>query len=128
MITDYRIIKITHPVIDSVVFWDQRIWLNLKQLQLLFRVNKAKLERMISKLAQQMNLYSHYEAFSAVRIRKHDGKDFEYIYQVRYYDEQVIQALQKLNNCSEIDGLFLIMKQMETEARFENSFQSGSVK
>ena len=115
MITDYRIIKIAHPVIDSVVLWDQRIWLNLKQLPLLFQVNKAKMERMISKLAKQMNLYSHYEAFSAVRIRKHNGKDFEYIYQVRYFDEQVILALRKLNHCNETDTFFLIMKQMETE-------------
>ena len=80
---------------------------------------------MISKLAQQIKLYYHYEALSSVSIIKQEGKEFEYIYKVRYYDEQVIQALQKLNNCSEIDGFFLIMKQMETEARFENSFQSS---
>lgn len=113
MITDYQIIAVNHPTIDSVVLWDHRVWLNHKQLQALFHVNKAKLERMISKLAEHMSLYSHYESFSMVRLRKQGDKEFEYVYQIRYYDEQLIRALRELNNNPDMDSFMKMIEQMK---------------
>lgn len=117
MITDYQLIPVEHPIIDSVILWDHRVWLNLKQLQTLFHVNKTKMERMIVKLSDTMMVYSHYETFSILRKKKHGDKEFDYIYQIRHYDEFVIQALRKQYQNAEAACLIAVMEQIKAEAR-----------
>lgn len=116
MITDYKVLSIAHPKVDSVILWDKRYWLNHKQLQQLFHVNKGKLERMISKLSVQMKLHGHQEIFSIVKFRRQDDGGQECIYQIRHYDEEVLEQLVRLKAEKDAVAVMLVLEKLKTEA------------
>lgn len=115
MITDYQVLPIHHSDIDSVILWNHHFWLNHKQLQQLLHVNKGKLERIIAKLTADMNLDLHQEVFSIVKLRKQADGQCECIYQIRHYDEEVLQQLTELNLEDNLVGLLMLLDKVKTE-------------
>lgn len=115
MITDYTVLPIADSKIESVIMWDRRCWLNHKQLQRLLHVNKGKLERMISKLSVQMSIHGHQEIFSIVKFRRQEDGGQECIYQIRHYDEEVLEQLVRLKAEKDAVAVMLILEKLKTE-------------
>jgi len=116
MITQYDILKIDDPLLREALCWNDELWFDQKQLELLFPVGKSKIKRRMQTLLADANMQSHSCVFSVVKQRRHSMNDQsnDWIYQIRYYDTWFIKELQKQINCEEAAAFLTWIRQKQT--------------